>query len=81
MQLMPDIVIIGGGIIGLTCAVALAEAGAQVQVVDAQQHPWGASAATTGLLIPPTRRTMTPLTRLCQESAQVHPAWCKLHSR
>ena len=72
-----DISIIGGGVIGLACAVALAEAGARVRVLDARPTPKGASAATTGLLIPPTRRSVNRLTALCRDSAALYADWCK----
>lgn len=73
----PDIYIIGAGVIGLACAVALAETGATVRVLDARPTPKGASAATTGLLIPPTRRSASRLTTFCRDSAALYADWCR----
>jgi len=47
----PDVLIVGGGVIGLTCAFRLAEAGAEVVVVDASGAS-GASWAAAGMLAP-----------------------------
>lgn len=49
---MSDIVIVGGGVIGLTCAFDLASAGATVTVVDRRQVGQEASWAGAGMLPP-----------------------------
>jgi glycine oxidase len=54
---MKSVVIVGGGVIGLFCAVRLARAGARVTLLEAESedlsvhHP-GASAAAAGMLAP-----------------------------
>ncbi|WP_213881066.1 FAD-dependent oxidoreductase [Pseudomonas sp. dw_358] len=47
---MPDIVIVGAGIIGVTCALALARQGLRVQVIDRQAPGRGASYGNAGHL-------------------------------
>lgn len=61
----PDILIVGGGIIGLTCAIRLREAGATVAVYDRGDLGREASWAGAGI-IPPgdPDRSATPLDKL-----------------
>lgn len=47
----PDVIIVGGGVIGLSIAYALAREGASVTVLDAG-HPGQASSAAAGMLAP-----------------------------
>ena len=47
-----DVVIVGAGILGLSTALHLAEAGLRVCVLDAQQPAWGASGRNGGQVIP-----------------------------
>ena len=47
-----NIIIIGGGIIGLSCAVKLAEAGADVVVIDREQVGFGCSYGNAGWMTP-----------------------------
>jgi glycine oxidase len=49
---MPDVIVIGAGIIGCACAYALAMAGAQVRVVETRGIGQGASQASAGVLAP-----------------------------
>ena len=49
---MRDVVIIGGGIIGLSAALALLREGAAVTVIEAGQSGAGATAAAAGMLCP-----------------------------
>ncbi len=49
---MSDIVIIGGGVVGLTCAYEIASLGATVTVIDRQQVGLEASWAGAGMLPP-----------------------------
>jgi glycine oxidase len=47
-----DAVIVGGGVIGLTCAWRAAQRGARVAVVDRSQPPAGATRVAAGMLAP-----------------------------
>jgi len=47
-----DVVIVGGGFLGLSAAIALCEAGRSVAVVDAVEPGWGASGRNNGQVIP-----------------------------
>ncbi len=48
----PDILIVGGGVIGAACARALAMAGQSVLLVDAGTKPGAATPASAGMLAP-----------------------------
>ena len=60
-----DVLILGGGIIGLTCAVALADAGLRVEIVERGEFGREASWAGAGI-VPPGNfdRAPTPLDKL-----------------
>jgi glycine oxidase len=47
-----DAIIVGGGVIGLSCAWRLAQAGAGVVVLDREQPPAGATRVAAGMLAP-----------------------------
>ena len=49
---MPEVIIIGAGVIGSACAFELASAGARVTVIDARRVGQGASQASAGVLAP-----------------------------
>jgi glycine oxidase len=51
----PDVLIIGGGIIGCATGYELAKAGARVTIVERGQLSSGASWASAGLISPPKR--------------------------
>lgn len=75
-----SIAIIGAGIIGLSCAVELAERGLRVSLYDKSWPPRGASWAAAGMLAPafeaaPTPGTHSQLFELCDQSARLWPAW------
>ena len=48
----PDVLIVGGGVIGSACARALALQGVKVQVVDDGREPGAATGASAGMLTP-----------------------------
>jgi glycine oxidase len=47
-----DLVVVGGGVIGLSCAWRAARSGARVAVVDRSQPPTGATRVAAGMLAP-----------------------------
>lgn len=47
-----DVVIVGGGFLGLSAAITLREAGRSVAVIDAVEPGWGASGRNNGQVIP-----------------------------
>lgn len=49
---MPEVIVIGGGIIGCTCAWELARRGAAVTLIDARTPGRGATQASAGVLSP-----------------------------
>jgi glycine/D-amino acid oxidase-like deaminating enzyme len=47
----PDVLIVGGGVVGAACALALAEAGCRVSLLEAEGLGGGATAAAMGHLV------------------------------
>ncbi|MCC6002137.1 MAG: FAD-binding oxidoreductase [Pararhodobacter sp.] len=47
-----DIIIIGGGFLGLSCALHLAQAGVSVRLLEARRIGWGASGRNAGFVVP-----------------------------
>jgi len=77
-----SIAIIGAGIIGLSCAMELADRGVRVALYDKSWPPRGASWAAAGMLAPafeaaPTPGTHRKLYELCDASAKLWPVWAK----
>ncbi len=74
---MQDIIVIGGGVTGLASALALAEAGLRVALVDPVPAPGdGASGVPSALLTPPVGRLAEkPLGQLAYASWARYPAW------
>jgi len=75
-----SIAVIGAGIIGLSCAIELADRGLQVTLYDKSWPPRGASWAAAGMLAPAFEAASTPgvhpkLFELCDQSAQIWPVW------
>ena len=75
-----SVAVIGGGIIGLSCALALADRGVRVTIYDINWPPRGASWAAAGMLAPAFEAAADPdthpdLFRLCDVSAQLWPDW------
>jgi glycine/D-amino acid oxidase-like deaminating enzyme len=58
---MPDIVVVGGGIIGAACAHALASAGASVTLIERDELAAGASGRNQGWLVAPDDPVNRPL--------------------
>jgi len=51
-----DVVVVGGGFMGLSAALHLAEAGAEVTLLEAAEVGWGASGRNNGLVVPGLKR-------------------------
>src|SRR5947208_1419703 len=75
MPAAPEVLIVGGGVIGLTSAYFLAREGAKVAVVDKGDFGQESSWAGAGIL-PPGRTVagQQPYDRLRAQSAQLFPA-------
>ena len=73
---MPDIVLIGGGVIGLSIAYELATRGASVRVLDQGQLGQESSWAGAGMIMPAqSNQTLSPVARLRAESFVRWPDW------
>ena len=76
MATSPDVLVIGGGIIGLSCAYFLAKSGLSVEVIDKGELGREASWAGAGILPPGNPdRTGTPFDRLRAYSTSRFPAF------
>ena len=64
---MPDIVVVGGGIIGAACAFELAERGAAVTLLEKDELAAGASGRNLGYLDTSKDPVLAPLARLSLE--------------
>ncbi len=54
-----DVAVIGGGLLGLSTALSLAERGASVALFESQQPGFGASGRNTGVVAPALKGTLT----------------------
>ena len=75
-----SIAIIGAGIVGLSCAIELADRGLSVSLFDKTWPPRGASWAAAGMLAPAFEAASMPgthpqLFELCDQSASIWPVW------
>jgi glycine oxidase len=71
-----DVVIVGGGVIGLSIAYALAREDLRPTVLDRRELGREASWAGAGLIPPPAERSLgNPLVALRSLSARLFPAW------
>ncbi len=79
---MTDVLIIGGGVIGLSLAWDLAQHGRQVQVIDSGEPGKEASWAGAGIL-PPTswKAALHPYDQLRALSSELHPLWAAALSK
>ena len=58
MEQREDVVVVGAGVIGLSCALALLDAGRSVRVIDAGRIGGGSSHGNCGTITPaPTTTT------------------------
>lgn len=71
----PDVLILGGGVIGLSCAWRLAQNGLSVTVVEQRRCGAGASNAALGSLSPSRAANIGALQRLHQQSLWAYPAF------
>ena len=73
---MDDVLILGGGVIGLSLAYELACGGVKVRLIDRSAPGQEASWAGAGILAPANRATAPDsYERLAALSYQLHPAW------
>jgi len=68
-----DVIIIGGGIIGLSLSIALRKRGATVLVVERGEPGREASHAAGGMLVESSAETPAPLQPLASASARMYP--------
>lgn len=61
---MPDVVIVGGGIIGAACAFELASGGASVTLLEREELAAGASGRNNGLWVTPPDPVLLPMARV-----------------
>lgn len=71
-----DVLIVGGGVIGLSVAVAAVRAGLTVQVIEAAL-PGGASRVAAGLLAPSLGTLSEPASAAFRRAARDYPAFLK----
>jgi glycine oxidase len=75
---MGDVLVVGGGVVGLSLAYALAQRGVQTEVVDRAEAGRGASWAAAGILPPPsTALDDDPLEQLRVRSHALHFQWAR----
>ena len=60
---MPDVVVVGGGIIGAACAFELASRGVSVTLLEREELAAGASGRNNGLWVTPTDPVLLPMAR------------------
>lgn len=78
----PDVLIIGGGVIGLSLAWDLALHGRQVQVIDRGEPGQEASWAGAGILPPASwKAALHPYDQLRALSSELHPRWAETLTR
>jgi len=58
---VPDVIVIGGGVVGTTAAWYLAEAGAEVTLLERGALASGATGRSQGLVLPPDHAELVPL--------------------
>ncbi len=78
---MSDVLIVGGGVIGLSLAYELAGKGAEVRVIDAAQPGREASWAGAGILPPAAPLADDLLAQLTALSNELHRQWSDAPAR
>src|SRR5215471_13759429 len=80
---MRDVIVVGGGVIGLSIAHAIATDGKSVMVLDPGQSSDAASWAAAGMLAPQSEAdTPDPLFDLCSASLRIYRNWAQqLHEQ
>ena len=68
-----DVIVVGGGIIGLSLAIALRKRGAQVLIVERGEPGREASHAAAGMLVDDPDETLPALQILASTSARMYP--------
>ena len=74
---MSDLLVIGGGVVGLSIAYEAAGRGRRVRVIDAGQPAREASWAGAGILPPAGEGDLDPLEQLVALSNRCHAAWAE----
>ena len=69
----PDIIVIGGGVIGLSCAWRLSQQGAKVLILEQDGPIPGASQSSLGVLAYPTPLRQSPFLSLHRRSLDLFP--------
>jgi glycine oxidase len=72
---MTDVLVIGGGIIGLSIAIALSQKGANVTIVERDRCGHGATWAAAGMLAPEAERLEGDLLDFGIRSRAMYPQW------
>ncbi|MGO4540498.1 glycine oxidase ThiO [Paenibacillus sp. 2TAB19] len=72
-----SILVMGGGVIGLSCALELQRRGHQVMVLEINRCGGQASGAAAGMLAPYSENVESPdaFFRFCLQSLQLYPDW------
>jgi glycine oxidase len=71
-----DVLVVGGGLIGLACAPAVARAGLRVRVISARE-PGAASAASAGILAPSVGRSSAAARSLAIRARDLYPDYLR----
>lgn len=74
MTAAPDLVVLGGGVAGLTTALAAADRGMRVTVID-QVRPGSASRASAGMLAPSIAGLPDAVRPLAMEARETYPGF------
>lgn len=77
MSMSETIIVLGGGIIGLSCALELRRRGAEVRLLETGSCGGQASGAAAGMLAPYSENVEAPdeFFAFCRESLSLYPAW------